>query len=247
MTEILKALRGSLTALVQARVWLYILTPAIVSLLCLIVFSLLALDRLVAYFLELPPMIWITAFGAIWLAKFLAFIGGWAVIVSLCYLLVMLLASIVVMPLLLSRLSETEYADLAKLGQDGFATSTWKSLSAALLFILGWLCTMPLWLLPGVALIHPLFWMAWLNRRTFSYDALSLHATEEEMQLLCQQKSKPLFFLGALLALLAYVPFLGLLAPSFAALSYIHYCLNALRDLRQGSVVAIIDNKEIKP
>jgi len=45
--------------------------------------------------------------------------------------------------------------------------------------------------------------------------------------------------LGVLMALLTHVPVLGLFAPSLAALAYIHYCLEALRRLRQGAVVAV--------
>ncbi len=108
--------------------------------------------------------------------------------------------------------------------------------------MLGWLLTFPLWLIPGLALIQPLFWMAWLNRRTFSYDALSMHATLEEQNLLQKEKKKPLLMLGLIIALVAYVPVIGLLTPSLAALAYVHYCLEALRQLRQGAVVAVIQS-----
>ena len=54
----------------------------------------------------------------------------------------------------------------------------------------------------------------------------------------------PLLLLGLAMALLAHVPFLGLLAPSLAALAYIHFGLEALRRLRQGAVVAVIENAE---
>jgi len=47
--------------------------------------------------------------------------------------------------------------------------------------------------------------------------------------------------LGLVMALLAYVPFVGLLAPSLAALAYVHYCLEALRGLREGAVVTVAE------
>ena len=47
--------------------------------------------------------------------------------------------------------------------------------------------------------------------------------------------------LGVAMALLAHLPFVGLLAPSLAALAYIHFCLEALRRLRQGAVVAVVE------
>ena len=41
------------------------------------------------------------------------------------------------------------------------------------------------WYAPAVAdprhgLVPPVYWLAWLNRRTFAYDALALHATKDE-------------------------------------------------------------------
>ena len=49
----------------------------------------------------------------------------------------------------------------------------------------------------------------------------------------------PLLLLGVALALLTHIPVLGLLTPTLAALAYTHYCLEALRRLRNGAVVAI--------
>ncbi len=242
MIEIFAALQRSLATLKRGKVWLYVFAPAVVALLFMILLSFFLLDRLTAYFLEMPPMTWITTMGALWLTKLLAFVGGWVLIISASYLLAVFLASVMVMPLMLNSLSETDYRDLAKLGKDNFAVSTWKSILAVLLFMLGWLLTFPLWLIPGLALIQPLFWMAWLNRRTFSYDALSMHATLEEQNLLQKEKKKPLLMLGLIIALVAYVPVIGLLTPSLAALAYVHYCLEALRQLRQGAVVAVIQS-----
>jgi uncharacterized protein involved in cysteine biosynthesis len=82
--------------------------------------------------------------------------------------------------------------------------------------------------------------MAWLNRRTFAYDALAVHASDDEWRVLRRQHGTPLFMLGIVLALLAHLPLIGLLAPTLAALAYIHYTLAALRTLRQGAVVTLV-------
>ena len=68
--------------------------------------------------------------------------------------------------------------------------------------------------------------------------------TPDEWHELRRVQAIPLLLLGLVMALLAHVPLVGLLAPSLAALAYIHYCLEALRRLRQGAVVAVIDNSE---
>jgi uncharacterized protein involved in cysteine biosynthesis len=98
---------------------------------------------------------------------------------------------------------------------------------------------LPLWIIPGLSLILPLLLMAWLNRRTFAYDALSLHATDAEWRNLSQQHKSPLFMLGLLMALLAHLPIIGLIVPAIAALSFVHYGLESLRRLRGGAVVTI--------
>jgi uncharacterized protein involved in cysteine biosynthesis len=85
----------------------------------------------------------------------------------------------------------------------------------------------------------PLFWMAWLNRRTFAYDALSAHATSDEARELRRYKALPLLGLGFVGAAMTYVPIAGLFAPSLAALAYTHFCLESLRELRQGAVVSV--------
>ena len=243
MAEVMLALRRSLTTLGRGRVWLYMLAPAIVAVVVMVGLSFVLLERLIAAFIEQPPMSWIVAWGAFWLAKLLAALGGWLLILSASYLLAMLLSAIVVLPLLLEHLASVDYPDLARLGHDSVVSSAWNSLWAAFIFVAGWLITLPLWLIPGLGLLLPLFWMAWLNRRTFAYDALASHASADEWRELRRAQAPPLLVLGGALALLAHVPFLGLLAPSLAALAYVHYCLEALRRLRQGAVVAVILEK----
>ncbi len=244
MPEVFLALRRSFASLRRGRVWLYMLGPAILALIVMVGLSAFLLDRMAAAFIEQPPMSWITAWGAFWLAHLLAALGGWLIILSASYLVAILLTAIIVMPLLLNHLAATDYPELARMGSDSTAAAAWNSLWAAVLFAVGWLLTMPLWLVPGVGLVLPLFWMAWLNRRTFAYDALSVHATDDEWRALRQRQAMPLLALGFVMALLAHVPFAGLLAPSLAALGYVHYCLEALRRLRQGAVVAIIERVE---
>ena len=238
MAEVLLALRRSLTTLGRARVWLILLAPAIVALAATLVLSAVALEHLIAVFIEQAPLRWIADWGALWLAKLLAVLAGWLLILAASYLVALLVAAIVVLPLLLDRLAQSDYPELARLGNDSLLKSTGNSLWAALVFVVGWLLSLPLWLIPGVALILPLLWMAWLNRRTFAYDALAAHASSGEWRELRRRQAFPLLALGLLMALLAHLPLVGILAPSLTALVYVHFCLEALRRLRCGAVVS---------
>jgi hypothetical protein len=239
MELVVLALGRSLADLRAGRVWLYLLLPALAAMLLSVALALWGLGSVVEQLLAFPPMTWLAAWGLVWLATFLAWLGGWLAIFAVAYLCASLLAAIVIMPLLLKHLSETEYRDLAPMGRDSFVAATVNSLGAALIFIVAWLATIPLWLIPGLSLLIPLLLMAWLNRRTFAYDALSLHASDAEWSCLRAQHKLPLFLLGLVMAVLAHVPVLGLLVPALAALSFVHYGLEALRRSRGGAIVSI--------
>lgn len=240
MAEVMLALARMIASLKSGKIWLYVLTPAIFSLLLSIALAIWGLGWLVEHLLVLPPMSWLTAWELSWLANILAYLGGWLAIFALAYLSASLLAAIVIMPLLLQHLAQTEYRDLAAMGKDSFFAATVNSLGAAFLFVIAWLITIPLWLIPGLSLLIPLLLMAWLNRRTFAYDALSLHATDAEWAALRGQHRTPLFMLGLLMAVLAHVPLVGLLVPALAALAFVHYGLEVLRRLRGAAVVSVV-------
>ena len=234
------ALQRSLASLGSGKVWLYILGPALAAVVFMIGVSIAFLDYLITSFIEQPPMSWINEWGWSWLAQALAALGGWLVILSASYLVAMLLTAVLVLPLMLNHLAARNYPDLARQGKENFVASTWNSVWAAVLFVIGWVVTLPLWLIPGLGLFLPLFWMAWLNRRTFAYDSLAEHATDAEWRELRKQQAMPLLLLGFAMAALTHVPFLGLLAPSLSALAYIHFCLESLRRQRGGAVVSIL-------
>jgi uncharacterized protein involved in cysteine biosynthesis len=241
MIEILTALRRSLSSFKQGKVWLYIIEPGVAAALFMVGVSMAFLNYLIVSFVEQPPMSWIAEWGAAWLAKMLAVLGAWLVILSASYLVAMLLTAVFVLPRLLAHVAATDYPDLARLGEDSVVAGTWNSVWAAVLFVVGWVVTLPLWLIPGLGVFLPLFWMGWLSRRTFAYDVLSVYAISGEMRELRQRKAKSLFGLGLVMAVLTHVPVIGLFAPSLAALAFIHFCLESLRQLRRGAVVSIGD------
>ncbi len=239
MSEVMLALARTFGNLKSGKVWLYVLTPALFSLLLTIVLAIWALGWVVEQMLAYPPMTLLAGWGLLWLAHILAYLGGWMAIFAVAYLTASLLAAIVIMPLMLQHLSQTEYRDVAAMGKDSFFAAAVNSVLATILFVVAWLLTIPLWLIPGFSLLIPLLLMGWLNRRTFAYDALSLHATASEWKALRRQHKAPLFMLGLTMALFAHLPLLGLLVPALAALSFVHYGLEALRRSRGGAIVTI--------
>ena len=243
MGDVVLALARSLASLRQGRIWFYVLAPALFSLVLWIGLAVWGLGVLVDWLMGHPPMTLLIGWGLAWLATVLAYTGAWMGIFACAYLTASLLAAIVIMPLMLKQLSETDYGDVAPMGKDSFVAAAVNSIFASILFIAGWLLTLPLWIIPGLSLILPLLLMAWLNRRTFAYDALSMHATDDEWQALCRQHKGPMFMLGLTMALFAHVPIVGLLVPALAALSFVHYGLENLRRSRRGAIVTLVGER----
>ena len=239
MDDVVVALMRTLASLRSGRIWVYVLAPALVSLVLWIALAIYGLGSLVNWLLTHQPMTTLISWGVAWLATVLAYMGAWMAIFALAYLTASLLAAIIIMPLLLKRLAATDYRDVAPMGKDSFVSAAVNSVFASILFVLGWIITLPLWIVPGLSLVLPLLLMAWYNRRTFAYDALSMHATEHEWATIKPRAKVPMFMLGLVMALLAHVPVVGLLVPAMAALAFVHFGLEVLRRSRGGALVSI--------
>lgn len=130
--------------------------------------------------------------------------------------------------------------------------SVWVNCRSALQFVLMWIVSLPLCLIPGVTmLLHPLL-LGWLTYRVMSYDALADHASADELQQIMQAHRSSLIVIGALGGLLMSLPGLVLLNGGvlafpilaivaiwlyvlvfiFIGLWFEYYCLDALEKLR---------------
>jgi hypothetical protein len=236
--DVLTALGRSGATLLRPQVWLYVAAPAVISFGLWAMLATWELDAAVGWLLETAPLAWLAEHVA-WLAKFLALSVVWLCILSLAYVTALLITAIFFLPMIIEHLAKRDYPDVARMGEDSFVRSTTNSVSAAILFVVGWLVTLPLWLIPGMGLILPVWWLAWINRRTFAFDALSVHASRWESETLRKQNAWAFLVLGVLLAMLAYVPLLGLVVPALAAIAYVHYSLEMLRRFRGGEVVVM--------
>ena len=82
--------------------------------------------------------------------------------------------------------------------------------------------------MPPLWPLIPLAILAWVNQRLLRYDALAEHADAAEMPRMFRERRGALYLLGFLLALLAYVPFVGFIGPVVFGLAFIRYLLGAL-------------------
>jgi uncharacterized protein involved in cysteine biosynthesis len=145
----------------------------------------------------------------------------------------MLVAAVFLMPALVELVARRDYPDLERRSGGTAVGSLWNALAAIGTFIGLWIVTLPVWLLIG-PLAAPLPWLlsAYLNQRLFRYDALSEHGDAGEMRQVFETRFGGLFVLGLAAGALYFVPLVNLVAPTFASLAYIHYCLAELQRLR---------------
>lgn len=236
MLEVFAAVSKALRDLTRLEVLWHALWPPLAALLLWLVVGIAAWDHGVALMTSIVPQLpWS---GWEWVAQWAAVFLLLAAFAALVYITAILLVAVFALPLLINLVAAHHYPDLGRHGENVFWGSLGNTLGAAAIFLLGSLAMLPLLLIPGALLVLPLLWSAWLNQRTFMFDALAEHATRSEMHRLAERDRKSFYMAGLATAAAAYVPLLNLLAPAFAALVFVHLGLATLRRRRQeGGVV----------
>ena len=149
------------------------------------------------------------------------------------YVTALLITAIFAMPMMVNHVAGKYYPELERKQGGSAAGNLSNAVMAVVVYCLGWIICLPLWLFSPFALVLPIVLMAYLNQRLFRYDALAEHASREEMQQVVERATSRLFLLGVLTGLLQFIPLLNFIAPVFVALAFIHLCLDELRQLRR--------------
>jgi hypothetical protein len=165
-------------------------------------------------------------------AKVLVFLA----FVPLVWLTALAILSVFGMQVMVEHVASRRFPQLARRQGGSFAGSLWNGLMAfAGLVSLG-AVSIPFWLIPPLWPLIPVAIMGWVNQRVLRYDSLAEHATADEMRAIFASRRGALYLLGMVLALLAFVPLVGFLAPVFIALTFIHFLLAELEALRQAPI-----------
>jgi CysZ protein len=175
---------------------------------------------------------WDLADAATIAAKVLIFLG----FIPLVWLTALFILSIFGMQEMVEHVASRRFPQLARRRGGGLAGSVLNSLLALGGLALLGLVSIPFWLVPPLWPVIPVLIMAWVNQRVLRYDALAEHASADEMRTIFASRRGPLYALGVMLALLAYVPVAGFFAPMLVALAYIHFLLGELEALRQAPI-----------
>jgi CysZ protein len=172
---------------------------------------------------------------------------GWILLVLLFVPLVVVTATLIIgvfaMPAMVDHVAAGDFPRLARRQGGSMAGSAWNALAASLWFASAVAVSLPLWMLPPLWPVLPALLLGYLNYRMFAYDALAGHASPDELAQILRQDRAPLFSLGVVMALAGHVPLLGLFAPLYGGLAFIHYGLARLEALRtapiEGSAIRI--------
>lgn len=158
------------------------------------------------------------------------------------------------MPVIVRHVASRRYRELAQRHGGTLGGTLWIALSSFFMFLLLWMVTLPLSVIPPLTLlIQPALW-GWLTFRVMSYDALAMHADAQEWRRLLRTHRWPLLLIGTVTGAMGAAPtflwlggalsvvFFPLLAAVaiwlyvlifvFTALWFAHYCLAALERQR---------------
>lgn len=194
-----------------------------------------------------------------------------AVAVPVLLVLSLLLVSVCMGATVVTLVAGRRFPRLEAKHGAGWLRSLGWSLWTTLVALLVLLVSLPLWLIPPLALVLPPLIWGWLSYRVMSFDALAEHASVEERHTILKRHRWPLLAIGLITGYLGAAPSLvwiggamalvimPLMLPIFiwlytlifalAALWFTHYCLAALEQLRREQVpdAVLTEVVEVQP
>lgn len=185
---------------------------------------------------------WMVSMGLFSLASVKSWVVPFVVAIALLPIsgiLGLTVAAIFVMPIVVTHVSRKDFPGLALQGQHALVVSVWNAVWVSVVFVLGWLLTLPFWLFPPLGLLVSLLWWTFAFSRIMRIDAIVEHATTQERTLLIQRNGTGFWTIGMLCALINLVPPAWIFLPVFSGLIYTHYGLDALHRLRADRTVDI--------
>ena len=160
-------------------------------------------------------------------------------------------------PALTRHVAERRFAQIERKQGGSFWQSLGWSLLSVLLALGAMLLTLPLWLVPPLAMVLPAIIWGWLTYRVMAFDVLAEFASREERQQLLAQHRLGLLSMGVIAGLMGAAPsvvwasgalfaaafvilipvaiWIYMLVFAFASLWFAHFALAALHELRSDA------------
>jgi hypothetical protein len=181
-------------------------------------------------------------------------------------LLTLLLVGLFMMPTVVRMVERRRFPTLERRQGAGWAQSVGWSLACTAAALLALAASVPLWLVPPLALLLPPLIWGWLSYRILAFDALAAHASAEERRVLLRTRRWPMLAMGITCGVLGALPSLlwaaGAVAVIFAPLLLVasvwlytlvfvfagcwfaHYALAALQALRDAAPAPTLERLE---
>jgi Etoposide-induced protein 2.4 (EI24) len=188
------------------------------------------------------------------------------VIFSVTPLLVMgalLVVSMFMTPALARLVAERRFAAMERKRGGGFWQSLGWSLMSMVLALGAMLLTLPIWLVPPMAMVLPALIWGWLTYRVMAFDVLAEFASPEERRAVLDQHRLSLLGMGVFTGLMGAAPsvvwasgalfaaafvilipvaiWIYMLVFAFSSLWFAHFALAALAERRERSMGDVID------
>lgn len=164
-------------------------------------------------------------------------------LVPLIQLTALLILGVFGMPAMVDYVARRAFPALVRRHGGSFAGSIWNSIVGVVGLVMLGVVSIPFWFFPLLWPAIPVAIMGWVNQRVLRYDALAEHADAREMKMVFSRRRAAMYLLGVVLALVAYIPVIGLFAPVLFGLAFIHYLLGELEALRKEPIEAEIVSK----
>lgn len=201
---------------------------------------------------------WLENIGLAMLKTVVVPLFAMLLLLPLMILTALIFIGVAAVPAIVKHVGGRHFPHLEKKQGGSLVKGIGKAVSLFLVFIVIWLCLLPLYAIPPLAILSSALLWGWLTSRVMSYDALSEHASEEEIGIIQREKKWPLLAIGVASgvagslpaivwvggAAIAVVLFPFLLAAAvwlyvlifiFTGLWFQYYCLEALAQLRARS------------
>ncbi|HEX7748417.1 MAG TPA: EI24 domain-containing protein [Bordetella sp.] len=175
---------------------------------------------------------WLATVGMFSLKLYVTPIIAAAILLPASGVLGLAIAAVFVMPLVLRHLERSDYPGLARQGRNAVAVSVWNAMWVSLVFAAGWVLTLPLWLVPPMAIVLHVLWWAFAFSRMLRVDAIVDHANPVERRLLLARHNLSFWGMGLICAFINLLPPAWVVLPVYGSLVYAHYGLDALARLR---------------
>ncbi|MBC7464467.1 MAG: EI24 domain-containing protein [Bdellovibrio sp.] len=145
------------------------------------------------------------------------------------------LTSILASSYLVKLIAKRDFPGLQPKGKARFVEGLLNSVVSVLIYLLAWIVTLPLWLIPGFQVALPVLLTAWLNRRICAFDALTDFASDAEFKQVYAETKNKSYLVGLITAGFNYVPLAFFISPVFTMVAFIYFHLAILQAKRSAA------------